>query len=137
VVRHLHLPFANEEVRVNSVRGAEKALRQYLNKHGEHLTRLEHAEKTVELKLADGVVVSGRIGLIRRTGTNEIAIVDFKSSENTQPQEMTRLQLHVYAAGYQKATGKDADLLEPRSSVQIRFKVNVRCRGKPGRLCSV
>jgi DNA helicase-2/ATP-dependent DNA helicase PcrA len=64
VERHLHLPFANEEVRVNSVRGAEKALRQYLNKHGEHLTRLEHAEKTVELKLADGVVVSGRIGLI-------------------------------------------------------------------------
>ena len=61
VERHLHLPFANEQVRENSVRGAEKALRQYLNKHGEHLTRLEHAEKTVELKLADGVVVSGRI----------------------------------------------------------------------------
>jgi DNA helicase-2/ATP-dependent DNA helicase PcrA len=112
VERHLHLPFANEQVRENSVRGAEKALRQYLDKHGEHLTRLEHAEKTIELKLADGVVVSGRIDLIRRTDTNEIAIVDFKSGEDTQPQEMTRLQLQVYAAGYQKATGKDADLVE-------------------------
>jgi hypothetical protein len=50
--------------------------------------------------------------LIRRTDTNEIAIVDFKSGEDTQPQEMTRLQLQVYAASYQKATGKDADLVE-------------------------
>ena len=112
VQNHLHLPFANEQVRENSVRGAEKALRQYLEKHGDHLTRLEHAEKTIELKLADGIVVSGRIDLIRRTDTNEIAIVDFKSGEDTQPQEMTRLQLQVYAAGYQKATGKDADLVE-------------------------
>ena len=112
VQNHLHLPFANTEVRENSIRGAEKALRQYLEKHGEHLTRLEHVEKTIELKLADGIVVSGRIDLIRRTDTNEIAIVDFKSGEDTQPQEMTRLQLQIYAAGYQKATGKDADLVE-------------------------
>lgn len=109
---HLHLPFANVEVRENSVRGAEEALKLYLKNHGSHLTNLEHAEKTVELKLADGIVVSGRIDLIRRTDTNEIAIVDFKSGEDTQPKEMTQLQLQVYAAGYQKATGKDADLLE-------------------------
>lgn len=109
---HLHLPFANEQVRKNSIRGAEKALKSYLEKHGENLSRLEHAEKTIELKLAEGIVVSGRIDLIRRTDTNEIAIVDFKSGEDTQPQEMTRLQLQVYAAGYQKATGKDADLVE-------------------------
>ena len=112
VARHIHLPFANDEVRNNSIRGAEKALRQYLEKHREHLTRLEHAEKIIELKLADGIIVSGRIDLIRRTDTDEIAIVDFKSGEDTQPKEMTRLQLQVYAAGYQKATGKDADLLE-------------------------
>ena len=112
VQNHLHLPFANTEVRENSIRGAEKALRQYLEKHGEHLTRLEHVEKTIELKLAGGIVVSGRIDLIRRTDTNEIAIVDFKSGEDTQPQEMTRLQLQIYAAGYQKATGNDADLVE-------------------------
>ena len=109
---HLHLPFANSQVRENSVRGAEKALRLYLNNHADDLKTLEHAEKIVELKLADGIVVSGRIDLIRRTDTNEIAIVDFKSGEDTQPKEMTQLQLQVYAAGYQKATGKDADLLE-------------------------
>lgn len=112
VESHLHLPFANDEVKENSVRGAEKALRQYLENHGDNLSRLEHAEKPIELKLADGVVVSGRIDLIRRTDTDETAIVDFKSGEDTQPHEMTRLQLQVYAAGYQKAEGKDADLVE-------------------------
>lgn len=112
VMSHLHLPFANDEVMENSVRGAEKALRQYLEKHGGNLSRLEHAEKPIELKLADGVVVSGRIDLIRKTDTGETAIVDFKSGEDTQPHEMTRLQLQVYAAGYQKAEGKGADLLE-------------------------
>ena len=112
VLDHMHLPFANEEVRQNSIRGAERALELYLKSHGHHLKNLEHAEKIVELKLADGIVVSGRIDLIRRTDTDEIAIVDFKSGDDTQPKEMTQLQLQVYAAGYQKATGKDADLLE-------------------------
>ncbi|HET9284659.1 MAG TPA: PD-(D/E)XK nuclease family protein [Candidatus Angelobacter sp.] len=105
-----HLP--NSEVRQNSEKGAEAALRQYLNNHRDHLINLEHAEKVIELKLADGIVVSGRIDLIRRTDTNETAIVDFKSGEDTQPKEMTQIQLQVYAAGYQKAVGKDADLLE-------------------------
>jgi DNA helicase-2/ATP-dependent DNA helicase PcrA len=109
---HLHLPFANSQVRENSVRAAEDALCLYLKNHGDHLKSLEHAEKTVELKLADGIVVSGRIDLIRRTDIDETAIVDFKSGDDTQPKEMTQLQLQVYAAGYQKATGKEADLLE-------------------------
>ncbi len=109
---HLHLPFANDEIRENAVRSAENALEQYLDKHGEHLTRLEHAEKLIELKLADGIVVKGRIDLIRRTDTNEISIVDFKSGDDTQPKEMTILQLHVYAAGFKKATGRAADLIE-------------------------
>ncbi|HEX5426356.1 MAG TPA: PD-(D/E)XK nuclease family protein, partial [Candidatus Acidoferrales bacterium] len=109
---HMHLPFANEEVRANLMKQGEQAIRRYLKEHGNQLKSLEHAEKIIELKLSDGIVVSGRIDLIRRTDTNEVAIVDFKSDDNTQPKEMTRLQLHVYAAGYQKATGKDADLLE-------------------------
>jgi DNA helicase-2/ATP-dependent DNA helicase PcrA len=112
VSEHLHLPFANTEVRENLRKSAEKALRLYLKKQGEHLNRLEHAEKTITLALADGIVVSGRIDLIRRTDTNEIAIVDFKSGENTQPHEMTLLQLRIYAAGYNKATGKDANVIE-------------------------
>jgi len=112
VESHVHLPFANEEVKRNAARGAQKVLTQYIKNHGESLGRLEHAEKVIELKLEEGIVVSGRIDLIRRTDTGETAIVDFKSGEDTQPHEMTRLQLQVYAAGYQKATGKDPHLVE-------------------------
>ncbi|MGH6679405.1 MAG: RecB family exonuclease [Bradyrhizobium sp.] len=110
--RSASLPFANEEVLANLMKQGERAIRRYLKEHGNQLKSLEHAEKIIELKLSDGIVVSGRIDLIRRTDTNEVAIVDFKSDDNTQPKEMTRLQLHVYAAGYRKATGKGADLLE-------------------------
>lgn len=112
VERHLHLPFANDEVKQNSIRGAERILRQYLELHTADLARLEYAEKPIELKLADGIVVSGRVDLIRHTDTNEITIVDFKSGDKTQPTEMTRMQLQVYAAGYQKLTGRNADLIE-------------------------
>ena len=109
---HLHLPFANAPIRENLTRAAVKALTGYLRKQGDKLKRLEHVEKIIELKLSDGVVVSGLIDLIRRTDTNEIVIVDFKSDERAQPEEITLKQLHVYAVGYNKLTGKDADLIE-------------------------
>ena len=41
-----------------------------------------------------------------------MAIVDFKSTERAQAEEVTRDQLHVYAVGYQELTGKSADLIE-------------------------
>jgi DNA helicase-2/ATP-dependent DNA helicase PcrA len=109
---HLNLPFANTPVKENLRRAANAALTQYLNEHGRNLDKLEHAEKVVELKLADGIVVNGRIDLIRRTDTNEITIVDFKSRERAQAENITQRQLHVYAVGYEQLTGNRADLIE-------------------------
>src|SRR5450830_1163971 len=40
------------------------------------------------------------------------AIVDFKSTDRAQAEDVTRDQLHVYAVGYQELTGKNADLIE-------------------------
>lgn len=112
VDNHLHLPFANAQVRDNLVRAAQGALTRYLREHGQNLDRLEHVEKTVELKLADGIVVNGRIDLIRRTDTNEICVVDFKSQERAQAEDLTTRQLQVYAVGYEQLTGTKADLIE-------------------------
>lgn len=58
------------------------------------------------------MVVHGRIDLIRRTDTNEVIIIDFKSTERAQAEEQTREQLHIYALGYQQLTGTLADLVE-------------------------
>ena len=64
------------------------------------------------MHVAPGITVDGRIDLIRRLDTNEVAIVDFKSTERPQPEEVTRDQLHVYAVGYKELTGESADLIE-------------------------
>jgi DNA helicase II / ATP-dependent DNA helicase PcrA len=109
---HLHLPFANRLVEENLKRAADKALTGYLQAHGQNLSKLEHVEKIVELKLEEGIVVSGRIDLIRRTDTNEVVIVDFKSDERAQAEDITEKQLHIYAVGYEQLSGKRADLIE-------------------------
>lgn len=112
ISEHLHLPFASDVI-IQALRiGAEKALTRYLIAHADDLAHLEHAEKIVELKLQDGIVVNGRIDLIRRTDTGEIAIVDFKSDDRAQEESITKKQLHVYAVGYEQLTGKSADQIE-------------------------
>ncbi len=55
---------------------------------------MEYAEKTIEIKLAEGLVVHGR------TDTRQVIIIDFKSTERAQEEEITRQQLHVYALRY-------------------------------------
>ena len=112
VDNHLHLPYATDSIRANLRSGALTSISRYLRVHGDQLTRLEHAEKIIELKLQQGIVVNGRIDLIRRTDTGEIIIVDFKSDERAQAEEITTRQLHVYAVGYQHLTGTPADLIE-------------------------
>lgn len=109
---HLHLPFANKPIQENLKRAAHKALAGYLQSHGPNLSKLEHVEKVIELKLAEGIVVSGRIDLIRKTDTNEIVIVDFKSDERAQTEDLSQKQLHIYAVGYEQLSGKRADLIE-------------------------
>ena len=112
VDEHLHLPFANALVEDNLRRAANKALGRYLQEHGHNLSKLEHVEQVVELKLGEGIVVSGRIDLIRKTDTREIVIVDFKSDERAQAEEISQKQLHIYAVGYEQLSGKRADLIE-------------------------
>jgi hypothetical protein len=64
------------------------------------------------LHVAPGITVDGRIDLIRRLDTNETSIVDFKSSERAQADDITRDQLRVYVVGYEELTGQRADLVE-------------------------
>jgi DNA helicase-2/ATP-dependent DNA helicase PcrA len=112
VDEHLHLPFANQQVRDNLERAATKALSSYLRRNHSLLDKIQHVEKMIELKLSDGIVVNGRIDLIRRTDTNETIIVDFKSTDRTQAEEITRQQLQIYALGYEQLTGTRANLIE-------------------------
>ena len=109
---HFHLPYAWQGLKDDMRQQADRALRRYLAENGATLDKVQYAEQAIELKLAEGIVVHGRIDLIRRTDTNEVIIIDFKSTERSQEEEITRRQLHIYALGYQQLTGSGADLVE-------------------------
>jgi DNA helicase-2/ATP-dependent DNA helicase PcrA len=109
---HFHLPYAWQSLKDDMRQQADKALRRYLRENGTILDKVKYAEQAIEIKLAEGIVVHGRIDLIRRTDTNEVIIIDFKSTERSQEEDVTRQQLHIYALGYQQLTGSRADLVE-------------------------
>ena len=89
-----------------------KAIERYFDTHGEEIANTEFSEKQTQVHVAPGITVDGRIDLIRRLDTGEVAIVDFKSTDRAQAEDVTRDQLHVYALGYQELTWKSADLIE-------------------------
>jgi DNA helicase-2/ATP-dependent DNA helicase PcrA len=112
VRRHLHTPFAYPELRATLERAAVAAIERYFATHGDEIPRTVHSEKQVQVHIAPRITVAGRIDLIRRLDTDELAIVDFKSTDRAQTEEVTRDQLHVYAVGYEELTGDNADLIE-------------------------
>jgi DNA helicase II / ATP-dependent DNA helicase PcrA len=112
VERHLHTPYAYPELRDSLQRSAIDAVVRYLRDHRADLPRTLYSEKQIQVHVTPGVVVDGRIDLVKRLDTNETAIVDFKSTERAQAEEVTWDQLHVYAVGYEELTGERADVVE-------------------------
>ena len=112
VDRHLNAPFAYPALREQLRKAAVKAIQRYFEKHGAEIANTEFSEKQIQVHVAPGITVDGRIDLIRRLDTGETAIVDFKSTDRAQAEDVTRDQLHVYAVGYQELTGRSADLIE-------------------------
>ncbi|MGQ0467194.1 MAG: ATP-dependent helicase [Sporichthyaceae bacterium] len=112
VRRHLHTPYAYPELRAALHASAVDAVGRYLTERGPELERTLHSEKQIQVHVAPGIVVDGRIDLVRRLDTNELSVVDFKSTDRAQAEDVTRDQLHVYAVGYQELTGERPDLVE-------------------------
>lgn len=112
VDRHLNTPYAYPELRRRLEESAVDAIERYMRDHGAELPNTLHSEKPIQVHLGDGIVVDGRIDLIRRLDTGEVSIVDFKSTDRAQAEEVTRDQLHVYAVGYEGLSGESADLIE-------------------------
>lgn len=112
VDRHLHIPFAYPALREDLHRAAVEAVRRYLRENRERLPQTLYSEQQVQVHIAPGITVDGRIDLIRRLDTEETSIVDFKSTQRAQAEDVTRDQLHVYALGYEELSGERADVVE-------------------------
>ena len=109
---HLHAPYAYPALRQQLEAAAERVLRDYLADNAALFDKIEFSEKQVEVSLEDGVSIIGRIDLVRRIDNDEITIVDLKSSDRAQTEDVTEAQLHVYALGYQDLTGRRPDYVE-------------------------
>lgn len=112
VNRHLRTPYAYAALREKLENAAKKAIRGYIEKNSAEFSNLEFSEKGIEIALGDGVTVAGRIDLVKRIDTGEVTIVDLKSNERSQAEQVTETQLHIYALGYQELTGRNADYVE-------------------------
>lgn len=112
VQTHLHVPHAYPSLRDTLEKSAGRVIGGYVRDNADDFSKIEFAEKTVEISLGDGVTVSGRIDLVRRVDTGETTIVDLKTRDRAQSEEVSELQLHVYALGYRELTGRDADYVE-------------------------
>ena len=112
VQRHLRTPFAHSELRETLEASASSVIADYLEDNADELPNIEFAEQDVEVHLDGGVSIKGRIDLVRRIDTGETTIVDLKSNERSQGEEVTEQQLHTYALGYQELTGDRPDFVE-------------------------
>ena len=109
---HLHTPYAYPALREQLETAAKRVLHDYLTDNADLFDKIEFSEKSIEINLSGGVSVVGRIDLVRRIDNDEVTIVDLKSSDRAQAEEVTETQLHVYALGYQDLTGRPADYVE-------------------------
>lgn len=112
VEMHLHAPYAYPALRQELESRAERVLCDYLSDNAALFDKIEFSEKQIEVSLGDGVSIVGRIDLVRRIDTGETTIVDLKSSDRAQAEDVTEAQLHVYALGYQDLTGRRPDYVE-------------------------
>lgn len=109
---HLHTPFAYPALRLQMEIAASRVLHDYLHDNKELFDKIEMSEKFIEINFGDGITVNGRIDLVRRLDTGEITIVDLKSHNRAQAEDVTETQLHVYALGYEELTGRRPDYVE-------------------------
>jgi DNA helicase-2/ATP-dependent DNA helicase PcrA len=112
VDRHLNTPFAYPSLRADLRRAAIRAVRQYVRDNRSRLENTLYSEQQIQVHVAPGITVDGRIDLITSLDTGETSIVDFKSTERAQAEDITRDQLHIYAVGFQELTGQRADVVE-------------------------
>lgn len=112
---HVHIPYATDLVLDNIKETTRNVAKSYLDENLADFDTIEYAEQEIQIDLGDGIMVNGRMDLIRKIeldGKEFTTIVDFKSAKESQDQNITIEQLSMYALGYKELTGKTADRLQ-------------------------
>lgn len=88
---------------------------EYYRKNEPSLGLIEYVEQEIQLNLDDGIVVTGKIDLIKRNlydDKYETTIIEFKSKNDVQSPKTTEQQLNLYAVGHLELTGEQADFIQ-------------------------
>lgn len=112
---HVHIPYATGVVLENIKETTKHVTESYLEENLSDFDNIEYAEQEIQIDLGDGIMVNGRMDLIRKVDLNGrelTTIIDFKSRKESQDQDITIEQLSMYALGYKELTGKTADRLQ-------------------------
>ena len=112
---HVHIPYATGVVLENIKETTKQVTESYLEENLSDFDSIEYAEQEIQIDLGDGIMVNGRMDLIRKVdldGRELTTIIDFKSRKESQAQDITIEQLSMYALGYKELTGKTADRLQ-------------------------
>lgn len=113
--RHIHFPYAIPKVIEEMTEKANGAVNEYFDKYSPEFKHIQYAEKDIEIDLGNGIIVNGRMDLIKRRDLNgepKTYIVDFKSEYNEERHSLGVKQLLLYALGYKELTGETADFLQ-------------------------
>lgn len=115
VSKHINFPYATDAMVNSMIDKAHEAVDIYYDNNADSFNQIEFAEQEIQLDLGDGILVNGKMDLIKKynfDGSIEKTIIDFKSTEDAQAYNASIDQLQLYALGYKELTGENADFLE-------------------------
>lgn len=113
--KHINFPYATPTIIEGLTTKAKEAIDIYYDSNASEFSTIEFAEKEIQIDLGDGILVNGKMDLIKKKhldGTVEKTIIDFKSTEDAQAYNATIDQLQLYSLGYKQLTGENADFLQ-------------------------
>jgi len=112
---HIHIPYAYDDVKADIQEKAGNVINEYIHLNKEDFNHIEFAEKEIQIDLGEGILINGRVDLIKKKDINgdiKTTIIDFKSAEDAQKYDVSMEQLSLYAIGYQELSGEKADFLQ-------------------------
>jgi DNA helicase-2/ATP-dependent DNA helicase PcrA len=114
IENNFYLPYADTLINNSLKEKAQKSIHQYFDDNHKDFNKIIFSEKDIEIDLGNGIRVNGRIDLVKRMELDgeRTFIVDFKTADREAYIDVSDEQLKIYALGYKKLSGENADYIE-------------------------
>jgi DNA helicase II / ATP-dependent DNA helicase PcrA len=111
-----HFPYMGTSEKLQVMKDlVRRKVSDYYQRNKDNLKTIEFVEQDILLNMDDGILVNGRIDLIKRKlydNKYETTIIEFKSDDDPLKSKVTTEQLKLYALGHRELTGEKADYIQ-------------------------